>query len=155
MNNDKYVFVDNEVNELSAIEIAYEIFEQTKKSFAFKALANEIADLKEMPSERLTDLYSQLYTQINIDGRFIHLGKNEWGLKSWYPIGKTEELQEIRDYPDEVISEEHTDEEVVFEDGDIDESIDDIEFFEDDLDEVEDNEDEEDADFEEEVEEEL
>lgn len=151
MNGNEYDFQNKVINELSAIEMAYEIFMQSKKTFNFKELANSIASLKELPIERVTDLYSQLYTQINIDGRFIHLGSNEWGLKNWYPIGKAEEVLESTEYIEDTIIDETIDSEDN-ENFEAEETEDDIDFL-DDEEEKEDEgfeEDEEDEDFEEE-----
>lgn len=97
MSKNIYQFNEKTVNELSTIEIAYEVLKQSKKTFYFKELANIIAEVKDLNEEKLFDHLPQLYTEINIDGRFIHLGQNEWGLKSWYPLEKAEALSIAKD----------------------------------------------------------
>ena len=101
MSNNIYQFDEDTINELSTIEIAYEILKQTKNPFVFKELAEKIGELKKLNSEKLLDVLPQLYTELNIDGRFIHIGKNEWGLKSWYSLEKAEALQLLKNADDD------------------------------------------------------
>ena len=97
MSKNIYQFDENAIIEMPTIELAYEILKQAKKTFYFKDLTNEIAEVKKLNEDRLFDYLPQLYTEINIDGRFIHLGQNEWGLKSWYPLEKAEALLIAKD----------------------------------------------------------
>jgi len=77
--------------QLSLIEVAYELLKEKKQSMAFNELINEVAKLLEMPEDEMKSRMSQFYTDLNIDGRFISLGGNTWGLRAWYPVEHVEE----------------------------------------------------------------
>lgn len=75
--------------EMSLIDMAYAILKQTNKPFHYRDLMQEVARLKGMTEEQVTEVIARLYTEINIDGRFVCIGGNVWGLKRWYPTDKT------------------------------------------------------------------
>ncbi len=123
------------VSELATIELAYHIFKEAKNSLHFNQLAEEIKEIKKIDGERLYDILSQLYTELNLDGRFLHLGKNEWALKSWYSVATAYELLKVpeldEDEEDDDFVEELDDEPIILAIGkkkkiyDADEVIDD------------------------------
>ena len=123
--NDSIEF-DNQkkVKEIPMVDIAYEIFKQTKKNYYFNDLVKEIASVKDLSEEEIQNYIAQLFTEVNIDGRFVHLGKNEWGLKSWFPIDLTDSLhvsKDDEDYDDEEYEDEDDEDEVEDEVEDVDE----------------------------------
>ena len=73
-------------NELSMIEVAHAILDQKGEILDFSTLLKEVQDFLNLNSKELTNKTSQFYTDLNIDGSFISLGENRWGLRSWYPI---------------------------------------------------------------------
>lgn len=75
--------------EMSLIDMAYAILKQTNKPFHYRDLMQEVARLKGLTEEQVTEVIARLYTEINIDGRFVCIGGNVWGLKRWYPTDKT------------------------------------------------------------------
>lgn len=81
----------DEINQLPLVELAWEILRSKKEPFYFRDLMNEIQVLRSMTDEQVMDVIARLYTEINIDGRFICIGQNVWGLKRWYPVDKTAE----------------------------------------------------------------
>ncbi|OEF99860.1 DNA-directed RNA polymerase subunit delta [Vulcanibacillus modesticaldus] len=139
MSKINYVFDDKRVSELPSIDIAYEILKQTRKTFYFNDLAKEISEIKGIDQEEMLDKLSQLYTEINIDGRFVHLGDNEWGLKSWYPLDKAEAIHFVRDddtddLDDLVLDDEETTV-VEAEEPFVDEDVEEVDYYDEDLDE--------------------
>jgi DNA-directed RNA polymerase subunit delta len=92
-----YNFDEEYVKELATIELAYQIFKETKSPFYFNQLAEEIKKIKQINNDKLYDVLPQLYTELNLDGRFLHLGKNEWALKSWYSVATADELLRVRE----------------------------------------------------------
>lgn len=77
--------------ELSWIEVAYAILEETGEVSDFTALLEQIQDYLGFSDEVLEARMARFYTDMNIDGRFISLGENRWGLRSWYPIDSIDE----------------------------------------------------------------
>ncbi|MBR7554069.1 DNA-directed RNA polymerase subunit delta [Allobacillus sp. GCM10007491] len=84
-------YANEDIREVSMIEIAYEYLQDENQSVSFSDLYNKIAEEKEMTEEDKKKFISQFYTDLNVDGRFIPVGSNVWGLKQWYPFDKTEE----------------------------------------------------------------
>ncbi|WP_066155000.1 DNA-directed RNA polymerase subunit delta [Halalkalibacter krulwichiae] len=80
-----------ELLEMSMVEIAFEIMKESKQPFDYYELAKQVAAMKEMSQQELDERIANLYTDMNIDGRFHSLGDNRWGLKSWYPLEQAEE----------------------------------------------------------------
>lgn len=80
-----------EKNELSMIEVAYALLEQKNEVIEFNQLLEQIQAYLELSDEVLEARMARFYTDLNIDGRFISLGENRWGLRSWYPIDSIDE----------------------------------------------------------------
>ncbi|WP_308417645.1 DNA-directed RNA polymerase subunit delta [Alkalihalobacterium bogoriense] len=80
-----------ELAETSMVEIAYAVMKENKNPFTYHDLLKQVADIKGMTEEEVNRRISSLYTDLNIDGRFICVGENTWGLRSWYPVEKMEE----------------------------------------------------------------
>ncbi|MCI3028944.1 DNA-directed RNA polymerase subunit delta [Desemzia sp. C1] len=89
-------------SELSMIEVAHAILEQKGEVMDFSDLLKEIIDYLNLSDEKVEREMTQFYTDLNIDGSFISLGDNRWGLRSWYPIDSIdEELTHDNDNEDE------------------------------------------------------
>lgn len=80
-----------QIEEMSMIEIAYEFLKEEKTTFTYLDLLKQVADLKGLTEDQVKEKIGYLYTNLNVDGRFVCLGDNVWGLKTWYPIEKLEE----------------------------------------------------------------
>ncbi len=84
-------YSNENMREISMVEIAYEILEDENNTVSFNELYNQVAKEKELTDDEKTEYIAQFYTDLNVDGRFISVGSNVWGLKQWYPYDKTEE----------------------------------------------------------------
>ena len=80
-----------QLQEMSLIEIAYEFLKERKEAAAFKEIMDEITTLLDLSEDEVKAKIAQFYTDMNIDGRFLGLGDNRWGLRVWYPIEQVEE----------------------------------------------------------------
>jgi DNA-directed RNA polymerase subunit delta len=80
-----------EIREMPLVELACEILKAKKEPYYFRDLMAEIQQLRGMSDEEVMDVIARLYTEINIDGRFVCIGQNVWGLKRWYPVDKVAE----------------------------------------------------------------
>jgi len=85
------VFEGVNKNELSMIEVAHAILEQKKDVMDFSDLVNQIQTYLGKSDSEIRDSLAQFYTDLNIDGSFISLGDNRWGLRSWYAIDSIDE----------------------------------------------------------------
>ncbi|ALC92611.1 DNA-directed RNA polymerase subunit delta [Bacillus sp. FJAT-18017] len=82
-----------QLKEMSMIEMAYELLKNTKQTLSFHDIVDQISKASDLSSEQVRSRLAQFYTDLNIDGRFISLGENKWGLRVWYPVDTVEEEQ--------------------------------------------------------------
>ena len=86
------------------IEVAHAILEQHADVMDFSDLVNQIQNYLGKSDSEIRDQLAQFYTDLNIDGSFISLGDNRWGLRSWYPIDSIdEEVSGIDEDDDETV----------------------------------------------------
>lgn len=85
------VFKGQNKNELSMIEVAHAILAKRGDTMPFVDLANEVQSYLGDSNKEIRDRLSQFYTDLNIDGSFISLGDNLWGLRTWYPYESIDE----------------------------------------------------------------
>ncbi|GCF92211.1 putative DNA-directed RNA polymerase subunit delta [Enterococcus florum] len=85
------VFADLNKEELSMIEVAHAILEDHGEVMDFSDLVNQIQNYLGKSDSEIRDALAQFYTDLNIDGSFISLGDNRWGLRSWYAIDSIDE----------------------------------------------------------------
>ena len=119
---------------MSLIEIAYEIMLDKKKAIPFSEIIEELKKLLGHSDEVIKSRIAQFYTDLNIDGRFLSLGENQWGLRIWYPVDQV--VEEIVN-PVKAKKKKKAKKKVVEEDLDFDDDDED-EFDEDGFDKVED-----------------
>lgn len=79
------------VHETPMVDLAFMVLKAANTPYYYRDLMNEVAKLRGMSDEEINDVIAQLYTEINIDGRFACVGTNLWGLKRWYPVDKSED----------------------------------------------------------------
>lgn len=85
------VFDGQDKSELSMIEVAHAILAYHGEAMAFADLTNEVQQYLGKSDEEIRQRLSQFYTDLNIDGSFISLGDNTWGLRAWYPYDSIDE----------------------------------------------------------------
>lgn len=90
-NLDLKVFDGQDKSELSMIEVAHAILAYHGEAMAFADLTNEIQQYLGKSDEEIRERLSQFYTDLNVDGSFISLGDNTWGLRAWYPYDSIDE----------------------------------------------------------------
>ena len=78
-------------DELSMIEVAHAILENKGSIVDFADLLVTIQEYLGFNDSELETRMTRFYTDINIDGRFISLGDNRWGLRAWYAIDEIDE----------------------------------------------------------------
>lgn len=80
-----------DVKIVSMIDLAGKILTEEKKPLSFYEIFDRVTELKEFSPEKKEEIISQFYTEVNVDGRFLNVGENMWGLKRWYPIERVED----------------------------------------------------------------
>lgn len=79
------------VHEIPMVDLAFLILKAANTPYYYRDLMSEVAKIRNMSEAEINEAIAQLYTEINIDGRFACVGTNLWGLKRWYPIEKSED----------------------------------------------------------------
>lgn len=160
---------EERAKEMPMVDLAFEILKASNTPHYYRDLMQEIAKIKGISDDEIMQVIAQLYTEINIDGRFACVGNNLWGLKRWYPIDKQEDMagsgtrpRIINDDDDDDDLYEDDADEYLSDDDDLDADADEDELFDDDLDDDDDDldadldtdlDDEEDEDFSEDLDE--
>jgi len=74
-------------SEMSEVDIAYQILDESGKDnpLHFKKLILEVISRKGKNVQNEASAISEIYTMINMDSRFQHVGDGRWGLTDWYP----------------------------------------------------------------------
>ncbi len=87
------VFAGQDKAELSMIEVARAILEARGRDneMYFNDLVDEIQNYLGRSNSEIRDALPNFYTDLNVDGSFIPLGENKWGLRSWYAIDEIDE----------------------------------------------------------------
>ena len=92
MSADYVLKLDSEkIREMPMVDLAYEVLKAANTPFYYRELMMEIAKMRGLSEDQVTDVIAQLYTEINIDGRFACVGGNVWGLKRWYPVERSDD----------------------------------------------------------------
>ena len=79
------------LREMPMVDLAFEVLKSANTPFYYRDLMKEIAKYRGLSDVEVNDVIAQVYTEINIDGRFACVGGNTWGLKRWYPVEKNED----------------------------------------------------------------
>jgi DNA-directed RNA polymerase subunit delta len=80
-----------EIHEIASIDIINILLQEAKQPVSFYTLMDQVQQYKKLSEEEKKVRALQAYTDLNVDGRFVSLGDNQWGLKAWYPVEQTEE----------------------------------------------------------------
>ncbi|MBR1805858.1 MAG: DNA-directed RNA polymerase subunit delta [Selenomonadaceae bacterium] len=77
----------NNFAEMSEVDIAYKLLTEAGKEnpVYFKTLIRTIIKLKGKTVQNEAATISEIYTMINMDSRFQHMGDGRWGLADWTP----------------------------------------------------------------------
>jgi DNA-directed RNA polymerase subunit delta len=144
------------IQEIPMVDLAFMVLKAANTPYYYRDLMNEVAKLRGFTEQEINETIAQLYTEINIDGRFACVGTNLWGLKRWYPLEKSEDPianakrpRIINDEDDD--DDDFTDEEDTYSGDDAEEDFDSIDEEDDDHDDLFPDDDDADDDVDEEV----
>jgi DNA-directed RNA polymerase subunit delta len=129
-------YSQEELQEMAFVELASLILLEKREALSFQQLVDEVAALVGLSEQEVKQRLAQYYTDLNIDGRFICVGENLWGLRAWYPFDQTEDETVMVSKPKKkkkALDDEYDDYDDLLDEEDID--YDDLdEYDEDDLD---------------------
>ncbi|RNF40325.1 DNA-directed RNA polymerase subunit delta [Planococcus salinus] len=80
-----------ELIEESFVDLTYALLAESKETKTYPELVEQVQELLDFTDEEMKPRLVQFYTDMNIDGRFLILGENRWGLREWYPVEQIEE----------------------------------------------------------------
>lgn len=107
-----------QAREVPMVDLAFNLLKAANTPYYYRDLMAEVAKVKGYTEDDVQRLIAQLYTEINVDGRFACVGNNLWGLKRWYPvdnkdgdIGGAKRPRIINDDDDDLEEEEYMEEE--------------------------------------------
>ncbi|OYD07982.1 DNA-directed RNA polymerase subunit delta [Paludifilum halophilum] len=108
---------DEEVQETAMVDLAFHILKEKGEPILYRNLMEAVSGLKGFSEEEEKEYMAQLYTEVNIDGRFICVGKSLWGLRRWYPTEQATDSAVAQNVKDDDSAEELEAEEL-YEEGD-------------------------------------
>lgn len=79
-------------NEISMIRVAKAVMEEKGEVLDFNEIVSEVVKFIEIDEAEMNRRMPQFYTDLNVDGEFISLGENKWGLRNWYPVDSINEV---------------------------------------------------------------
>lgn len=79
-------------NEISMIRVAKAVLDEKGEVMDFNDIIVEVANFIEIDENEMNKRMPQFYTDLNVDGEFISLGDNNWGLRNWYPVDSINEV---------------------------------------------------------------
>ncbi|WP_164491849.1 DNA-directed RNA polymerase subunit delta [Staphylospora marina] len=78
--------VMEKMRETSMVDLAYDLLKNQGEAMRFADIMEEVAKLKGFSDEDVERYVAQLFTELNIDGRFVRDQDRKWGLKEWYSM---------------------------------------------------------------------
>jgi DNA-directed RNA polymerase subunit delta len=71
--------------QLSDVDLAYQVLAEKGSPMYFRDLIGKVLEGKGRPVVSVAHAIAEVHTQINMDSRFVHVGKGTWGLTEWLP----------------------------------------------------------------------
>lgn len=85
-------FEGERIEELSMIRVAKAVLEQKEEVMEFNEILLAVSEYIGLSEDEMNRRMPQFYTDMNVDGEFISLGENTWGLRTWYPVDSINEV---------------------------------------------------------------
>lgn len=70
---------------MSEVDLAYQVLAESGSALYFRDLITKVLQQKGGPARSIAQAMAEVHTQINMDSRFVHVGKGMWGLAEWLP----------------------------------------------------------------------
>jgi DNA-directed RNA polymerase subunit delta len=70
------------------VDLAYQVLQENHQAMYFRDLINKVLTMQKEDGHAAQSM-AEVHTQINMDSRFVHMGKGMWGLNEWLPRHRT------------------------------------------------------------------
>ncbi len=70
---------------LSEVDLAHDVLCREGHAMYFRDLITKVLEQKGQQVHFLAHAMAEVHTQINMDSRFMYMGKGMWGLNEWVP----------------------------------------------------------------------
>jgi DNA-directed RNA polymerase subunit delta len=67
------------------VDLAYQVLQENRQVMYFRDLINKVLNIQKESAHGIAQSMAEVHTQINMDSRFVHMGKGMWGLAEWLP----------------------------------------------------------------------
>lgn len=76
------------------VELAFNILQQNSRPMYFRDLIAKVLEVKPGRHVSVSQAMAEIHTQINMDSRFVFMGKGMWGLNDWVPQRGVRQVEE-------------------------------------------------------------
>ena len=76
---------DKDYTSMTEVDIAYRVLADLGSPLYYKNLITNVIEKKKKTVQSMAVAISEIYTMINMDGRFQYRGNGQWGLTEWNP----------------------------------------------------------------------
>jgi DNA-directed RNA polymerase subunit delta len=77
--------MQNKTYPMSEVDLAHKMLHDAGRAMYFRDLIGKVLEAKGDPVHSPAHAIAEIHTQINMDSRFMHVGKGMWGLAEWMP----------------------------------------------------------------------
>lgn len=64
------------------VDVAFDLMSKKKKPVTFLKIWEEVSQMMGLDEQQAEDNIAQFYTDLSLDGRYVHCGDNKWDLRS-------------------------------------------------------------------------
>ena len=75
----------DKAQQVSDVDVAHQVLSKQGSTLYFRELIARVLESKGKPVHSIAYAMAEVHTQINMDSRFVHMGKGMWGLAEWLP----------------------------------------------------------------------
>ncbi|WP_175552342.1 DNA-directed RNA polymerase subunit delta [Seinonella peptonophila] len=97
--------------ETAMVDLTYQLLHEKGEPMTYQDIMQSVAAIKNFRKEDVARYIAQLYTEVNIDGRFVCVGRGLWGLKHWYPLDQTTDSAVAASMKDDYLDDEELEDE--------------------------------------------
>lgn len=70
---------------MSETDLAHAILKAGGVPLYFRDLIDQVLAIKPLAGKDSVHIMAGIHTELNLDRRFVHVGKGVWGLREWMP----------------------------------------------------------------------